>query len=96
MTSTSQRETLRLNAAKRAEEAGLSPSRAPQPIPHLDAVLLLAVLVVGDSEAQGVSGAFDQHEGGALWQRERAVKHGGRAATDLGAQPLETIQEQGG
>lgn len=91
MTSTSQRETLRLNAAKRAEEAGLSPARAPQPIPHLDAVLLLAVLVVGDSEAQGVSGAFDQHEGGALWQRERAVKHGGRVATDLGAQPLETI-----
>lgn len=30
---------------------------------------------MGDGEAQGVSGAFDQHQGRALGQREKAVKH---------------------
>lgn len=72
----------------------MSPARAPRPAPHLNVVLLLAVLVVGDGEAQGVSGAFDQHQGGALGQRESAVKHANRwgGGADLGPQPLKTIR----
>lgn len=58
-----------------ARGGGFCPQPAPQPAPHLDVVLLLAVLVVCDGEARGFSGALDQHQGGALGQRERAVKH---------------------
>lgn len=68
--------------------AAASPARAARPAPHLDVILLLAVLVVGDGEAQGVSGTFDQHQGGALGQRESAIKHGRRGAgADLRPSP---------
>lgn len=45
------------------------------PAPYLDVVLLFAVLVMRDGEAQGLTGAFDQHQGGTLGgQGETAVR----------------------
>lgn len=92
MTSALQRETL--GPTEVSGGAGSIPARAPPCAPHLDVVLLLAVLVVGDGEAQRLSGAFDQHQGGALGQRERAVKHGGGGA-DRDPSPSKPSREGG-
>ena len=60
------------------------------PAPHLDVVLLLAVLVMRDGEAQGLSGAFDQHQGGTLGgQGEMAVKP--VAGSQPGTPPLKAV-----
>lgn len=61
------------------------------PAPHLDVVLLLAVLIMRDGEAQGLSGTFNQHQGGTLGgQGEMAVKP--LAGSQLGTPPLKAIR----
>lgn len=62
-----------------------SPLRSP---PHLDAVLLFAVFIVGDGEAQRVSSTFNQHQRGALGAENKRTKQEGR-----GPQPFETVSE---
>lgn len=49
-----------MGGAGQAERGGAS---------HLHGVRLFGVFVVRDAEAQGVLGALDQHEGGALKPR---------------------------
>ena len=87
-------ETPRLPPLREGQASSQPAPRRPAgvvswPAPHLDVVLLFAVLVMRDGEAQGLTGAFDQHQGGTLG---RAGGDGGQAR---GGEPTRDPTPQG-